>query len=437
NCEVSQFCENGWTVGIQVEESNIGTSDTGTVSILLYQCPEEVTAQNASPSSCQQGNTGPLELYFWNYDLGQTMTLADASWDGQSFTWTGLPIGTYILAPEWGPGLFGSIYVPGLESFDSGSATVDWDDTTYPASPDYAVTPLSGTGYWVPVAAGSANVTLEVYAFGPSCLEDPCESTSSQGSAQPVDLGPGDDPLVAEAIRRFGGDWTGIFYQSNPTREWPIRISYWGGPEGTVVGSIEYLPDVCKADLIQLQMVLDFGLSLQEQVTTGRENCISGGTINLDGNGDALTFTWGHPDSDATGHGVLQRLGSSEPLTMGKGSLEIHAVTCPAGFAGPDYFGECHDNGASGLVFLVDSVNMALSITSEVSSSPGPGIARLDGLQPGNYQVFLYDNFASRTFVFCSPDEGDTTLVSQNSAGDPVDVPVYDQAVVCDWYLIP
>jgi hypothetical protein len=416
---------------------------TGTVTLFLYECPPDVTPAAASPASCQLGGTEPLDLYFWNDEIGQSVTLADAAWNGESYTWSGLPFGTYILAPEWGPGLVGSIYVPGFESFDSGSATVDWDDTTFPATPDYTVSMLSGTGYWVPLTSDNATVTLDVYAFGPECWDEICEDassiTSSQGSGQATSSSDAHDILIAEAIEWFGGDWTGIFYQSNPTREWPIELSYWGGPEGTVVGSIAYLPNICEADLIQLKMVLDFGLGLQEQVTTGQENCVSGGTINLERSGSGeLTFTWFHPDSDATGHGTLQKVGSSEPSTTGTGSLEIHAVRCPQGFAGPDYYNACHSNGEAGAEFMIDGA-VTLTVTTDIDPSSGVGMARLNGLESGSYYVARISAGAGTpAFVFCSPDRGETELVSQFvSASEGVQVPVTGEAVVCDWYSLP
>ena len=70
---------------------------------------------------------------------------------------------------------------------------------------------------------------------------------------------------------------------------------------------------------------------------------------------------------------------------------------------------------------------------------PGPGIARFENLPPGDYLVNLRTKFVGApAYVFCSPDQGATVLVDQflEPFHDPVSVPVYDQAVVCDWNLL-
>jgi hypothetical protein len=172
--------------------------------------------------------------------------------------------------------------------------------------------------------------------------------------------------------------------------------------------AIAYLPIGCSGDLVQLQYMLDFGLALEERITTGEESCISGGTIDLERDGSGqLTFTWLHPDSDATGHGVLQRVGSSEPMAAGNGSLEIHAATCPPGYGGRDYFNVCHGNGEAGVPFIIENSGMTLPITTRIEESPGPGIARVDGLGPDTYTVYRLGGGPDYPgYVFCSPDHG-------------------------------
>jgi hypothetical protein len=271
-------------------------------------------------------------------------------------------------------------------------------------------------------------------------VRSPLSDEEDAGSIQPIETAPSDD-FVFEGLQSFVGDWTGTFFQSNPSDQWTINLSFWSGEEGEVVGSIEYL-GLCSGDLILAPVMLDFGLHLFEDITTGEDNCLDGGSFNLElqSNGTQLAFTWWHPDSDATGQGTLQKVGSAQSDTTGAGSLEIHAVNCPPGFTGPDYFNTCHDNGEFGRTFLVSGPNLPppVHITTELESSSGPGIARLNGLQSGMYDViFLEKLVPAPAYVFCSPDQGATILVDQMLAGsEGVTVPIDNQAVVCDWYFI-
>jgi hypothetical protein len=123
----------------------------------------------------------------------------------------------------------------------------------------------------------------------------------------------------------------------------------------------------------------------------------------------------------------------------GTGSIEVHVVDCPAGFTGPDFFSACHDNGnpnAHWNVIITGAGDFREILSTFVESTPGPVIARIEGLPPGTYGVNLMTKFVEApAYVFCSPDQGETVLVDQflDPYHDPVLVPVYGQAVVCDW----
>jgi hypothetical protein len=77
--------------------------------------------------------------------------------------------------------------------------------------------------------------------------------------------------------------------------------------------------------------------------------------------------------------------------------------------------------------------------SAKIEQWPGPGIARFTGLAPEVYELNLRTNFVrAPAYVFCSPDQGETVLVDQflDPYHDPVLVPIYGQAVVCDWKLL-
>jgi hypothetical protein len=423
---------------------------SGSITLSLYQCPSVRTPPNPDPGWCPPGSSDQLDLYLWNDELGQSMTLVDAAWNGEEYSWSELPFGTYSLKPGWADDdYYVLIYVPGLESYDDVIAQDVTDDVTFPASPDYNVhSGLPGRYYHVPLLQSSPHMTLEVYVFGPNCWDadcpgsiDPTDSESGE-SANPTVVEDMDDFVIAEALQYYAGDWTGVFYQSNPDREWQINFSFWGGYEGGIAGSIEYVSLGCGGDLILLSVVLDFGLALEEQITYGEESCLSGGTINLQFSNagqtfppSELTFTWSHPNSDATGHGTLQKMGSDQLVTNGTGSLEIHAVICPPGFTGPDYFNVCHSNGEAFEEFFIEGP-WYMTLTTQIDQSTGAGVARLEGLNSGTYVVRKSSDDLP-AYVFCSPDQGETVLVDQFTQGQPVRVPINGQAVVCDWYSLP
>lgn len=242
---------------------------------------------------------------------------------------------------------------------------------------------------------------------------------------------------LESAIERFGGDWTGTFYQSNPSGQWTIDLSFWGNDYGKVGGSIVYHGLGCSGDLIMMTLILDFGLNLREDITKGEEVCIDGGQFNIESTGDELLFTWMKQGSQTTGHGTLHRVGAPPVQTGALGSLEVHAVQCPPGYRGPDYYGVCHDNGAFGSTFLLFGPEGTLRIQTTMEGAVGPAVGRTDGLPPAMYTLEFNSKFTTApAFVFCSPDQGETELVSQElPQGGSVEVPIEGQAVVCDWYF--
>ncbi len=143
-------------------------------------------------------------------------------------------------------------------------------------------------------------------------------------------------------------------------------------------------------------------------------------------------------DSEMDGASIESQ---SEQATSGPnlGSLEVHAINCPPGFTGPDFYNVCHGNGERGLTFRIESEAVFESATTEIEQSPGPGIARFENVPSGTYGLNFLSKFVEApAYVFCSPDQGETVLVDQflDPYHDPVMVPVYGQAVVCDWNLL-
>jgi hypothetical protein len=127
-------------------------------------------------------------------------------------------------------------------------------------------------------------------------------------------------------------------------------------------------------------------------------------------------------------------------LSEGTGSIEVHVADCAPGYAGPDFYAACHDMGdgdAHWNVIITGPGDFHEILDTYVESSPGPVVARIDGLPPGTYGVELMTKFVKApAYVFCSPDQGATVLADQMFADyhDPVQVPVNGNAVVCDWY---
>jgi len=130
----------------------------------------------------------------------------------------------------------------------------------------------------------------------------------------------------------------------------------------------------------------------------------------------------------------------ADTQSAGMGSIEVQVADCAPGYAGPDFYEACHDMGdgdAHWNVIITGPGNFHEILATYVESTPGPVVARIDGLPPGTYGVELMTKFVKApAYVFCSPDQGLTVLADQMLADyhDPVQVPVNGNAVVCDWY---
>ncbi|HET9662168.1 MAG TPA: hypothetical protein VFP05_17715, partial [Thermomicrobiales bacterium] len=146
-------------------------------------------------------------------------------------------------------------------------------------------------------------------------------------------------------------------------------------------------------------------------------------------------YVFGEPTGQAAA--TCGDCGISAPGTV---SIEIHAAQCPAGYGGSDYYNDCHGNGVAGIAFSVSNANGASQeVTSQIETSPGPGIARANGLDLGVFSVWEpYAGPGEPVYVFCSPDQGATAFVDQfTTASEGVSITLdAGTALVCDWYLL-
>lgn len=129
--------------------------------------------------------------------------------------------------------------------------------------------------------------------------------------------------------------------------------------------------------------------------------------------------------------------GISAPVTV---SIEIHAAQCPTGYGGSDYYNDCHGNGESGIVFsVINADGTSQQVTSQIEASPGPGIARANGLNLGVFTVVEpFADPGELVYVFCSPDQGTTVYANQfTTATEGVSTTLdAGTALVCDWYSL-
>jgi hypothetical protein len=123
-------------------------------------------------------------------------------------------------------------------------------------------------------------------------------------------------------------------------------------------------------------------------------------------------------------------------------SIEFHVATCPAGYDGSDFFGDCSDNGTDDVTFSVEGLNTGYSdsATSNVPVNPGFGIAVINNL-PADVFTMSEDvpgDFVS-LWVYCadSPGGGERIPTPENGS-QQYDIELAEgQAVICDWFITP
>ena len=119
-------------------------------------------------------------------------------------------------------------------------------------------------------------------------------------------------------------------------------------------------------------------------------------------------------------------------------ALEIHKAICPAGYAGDDYFADCHPNGAAGYVFTVVGPGGRQEAVTIVPVDPGPGVVRFEHLRDGVYKLTATPpaRTASTAFrVSCFQAE-ELVPIAPRGKGMAVEVAA-GASLVCDWYNVP
>lgn len=120
--------------------------------------------------------------------------------------------------------------------------------------------------------------------------------------------------------------------------------------------------------------------------------------------------------------------------TSGARTLTIHARFCPPGYGGSDYYGDCHDNrGGPERPFAISGP------VSRQAKSDEAGDVVFRDLPPGRYTISDTSpgTGVAGTYVFCSVASNRGTAIEIEQPEKSVaTVPVRDEDVLCDWYMI-
>jgi hypothetical protein len=69
----------------------------GAITVQVYSCPPGMTAETVAAAACAP-TVEDFDIIISGEALQTPLTLGDASTDGRSFTWSGLPYGDYLIA---------------------------------------------------------------------------------------------------------------------------------------------------------------------------------------------------------------------------------------------------------------------------------------------------------------------------------------------------
>ncbi|MBA2277949.1 MAG: prealbumin-like fold domain-containing protein [Chloroflexia bacterium] len=158
-----------------------------------------------------------------------------------------------------------------------------------------------------------------------------------------------------------------------------------------------------------------------------------------------VTLALGLLASFGVGGGAAQEVDTSVgtqesgPRDSGPATIEVHLAVCAAGYAGNDFYADCHGNGVPDVgVALQSAAGVDLSDITEVVTSPGPGVAAVGELPAGEYTVTIDIPGDNNTFEsYCA--QGDETFVPVTPEDDKTATFTLGagQLVVCDFYVIP
>lgn len=130
------------------------TSTTGAISLAPYACPLGMRPETLDPGACSPDPDVMALQTFVLSSGANRRTLADATFAGGVFTWSGLLFGDYVIqATELAPG-YDRYLIPGLGGLNAGAA---------PPERGYTVSP--NEGHLLPLGPAAPRPDLGVYAF--------------------------------------------------------------------------------------------------------------------------------------------------------------------------------------------------------------------------------------------------------------------------------
>jgi hypothetical protein len=120
------------------------------------------------------------------------------------------------------------------------------------------------------------------------------------------------------------------------------------------------------------------------------------------------------------------------------GTVTVHLSACPVGYAGSNWYNDCHANGVADMPFTLSGAATEITANTVIETTPGPGVVTFAGLPGGEFtlaggppqdfgSVVLYCSDPSTGERFDAPMDGGVarfTLAEQ-------------QSILCDWYFIP
>ena len=123
-----------------------------------------------------------------------------------------------------------------------------------------------------------------------------------------------------------------------------------------------------------------------------------------------------------------------EPQVTEQGSITIYKSTCPVGYTGTDYFGDCYANKTAGVTFtLFEEGNP----TAAESTTDANGFAFFEGLE-GKFSLTENIGAEFAEFVVGCTDNGVDVPLTISDDGNFVLLDVAaTQDIRCDWYNIP
>jgi hypothetical protein len=145
---VSGSPDKGYTITIdesapdvQLTVYNFQPVRTGSITVLVFNCPPSASPDNYSPTACPAAQGGSYDFSLSGPTLATPLTVADASTFQVGFAWSDVPFGKYALQETQFPPRYSQVDVPGSS----------YDDSL--------------GGYVVEVGPDSPDVTVSVYNF--------------------------------------------------------------------------------------------------------------------------------------------------------------------------------------------------------------------------------------------------------------------------------